>query len=159
MRKNIYGGIILIFLGGYLIISNIFNINFSWNFIWPIFILIPGLKFEYEYFKYKKNPGILIPGGILTIIGILFYLCAFLGYEILNVLWPTFILAPGIGMLQMFLVTKRKGLLPPVIILNGLAIIFFVEEFVNVDIWNYVIGFGFILLGFNFLVGRRNKNE
>lgn len=158
MRANFFGGIIFLLLGIYLIISTIFNIEFSWNYIWPIFILLPGLKFEYDYYVKKKNAGILVPGGILTTVGILFYLCAFFGYDILNFLWPTFILAPAIGMFQQFLATKTRGLIVPVFILGGLSIIFYIEELVEINVWNYIIGFGLIALGLSSLFGRK-KDE
>ncbi|WP_129409419.1 LiaI-LiaF-like domain-containing protein [Marinitoga lauensis] len=118
-NKNLFGGIILVLLGIYLILSNIFDIKFSWNFIWPIFILLPGLKFEYDYYSKRKHSGILVPGGLLTTIGVLFYFCAFFGYDNLEYLWPTFILAPAIGLFQMYLVTKRKEIMYPVIVLGG----------------------------------------
>ncbi|NUU98898.1 hypothetical protein XO12_01855 [Marinitoga sp. 1154] len=151
-NKNILGGMFLIIIGIYLIFSNIFNINISWNYIWPLFILIPGIKFEYDYFKYKKNPGILVPGGVLTTIGIIFLINSFLGNEVLNLLWPGFVLAPAVGLFQMYLATKRKNLLFPSFLLSGISIIFFIEEISNsVRVWNYAVGIVFILFGLMFL--------
>jgi hypothetical protein len=160
MKNSIFGGLILILLGLYLIISNIIDFNLNWNYIWPGILLILGFRFEYLYFKYKKNPGGLVPGGILITIGIIFYLSAFLGYESMEYLWPGFILAPAIGLLQMSIVTKKiKEYLFPIIFLSGLSIIFFLEELVKINIWNYIIGLLFIGIGTNILIKRSDHDE
>lgn len=158
MKGNFLGGIIFLLLGAFLIISNFFNIEFSWNYIWPIFILLPGLNFELDYYFKRKNAGVLVPGGLLTTIGILFYLCAFFGYNILDFLWPTFILAPAIGIFQLFLATKKRSLIVPVFILGGLSLIFYIEELIEINVWSYIFGFGLIILGFiTILLGRKSK--
>lgn len=157
MNGNFLLGIILLLLGAFLLTSNFLNIEFSWNYVWPIFILLPGLKLEYDYYVRKRNSGILIPGGILTTIGILFYLCAFFGHDILDYLWPTFILAPAVGIFQQFLVTKNRNLMVPVFILGGLSLIFYVEEFIKINVWSYVIGLGLIILGLFLLFERKRR--
>ncbi|KAF2956962.1 hypothetical protein [Marinitoga sp. 38H-ov] len=158
MKKGIIGGIVLILLGIYLIFSNFLEIN--WNYFWPVILLIIGFKFEYNYFKYKNNPGVLVPGGILITLGIIFYLSVFLGYDSMRFLWPGFILAPAIGIAQMSIVTKRiKENIFPIVFLSGLSIIFFVEEIIGINIWNYIIGLLFIAIGINILIKRSENDE
>jgi hypothetical protein len=158
MKGNFLLGIIFLLLGIFLIISNFFNIDFSWNYIWPIFILLPGLKFEYDYYVRKRNPGVLVPGGLLTTIGILFYLCAFFGYNILDYLWPAFILAPAIGIFQLFLATKRTSLIIPVFLLGGLSLIFYLEGLIEINVWNYIFGLGLIVLGIITMFNSKKNN-
>ncbi|GAB6189390.1 hypothetical protein JCM30566_11290 [Marinitoga arctica] len=159
MKNNILGGLIFILLGGYLIISNIFEINIDWNLLWPVILLYFGLKFEISFFKDKKNPGILVPGGILISVSILFFLVAILGYEMMKYLWPGFILAPAIGLLQLAIASKKvKEYIFPIIFLSGLSILFFIEQFIGIDIWNYFIGLVFISVGINILTKRRKSN-
>jgi hypothetical protein len=160
MKNSIFGGLILILLGLYLIISNIIDINLNWNYIWPSILLILGFRFEYLYFKYKKNPGGLVPGGILITLGVIFYLSAFLGYDSMEYLWPGFILAPAIGLLQMSIATKKlKEYIFPIIFLSGLSVIFFLQELIKINIWNYIIGLLFIGIGINILIKRRGHGE
>ncbi len=82
----------------------------TWEKVWPLFLLVPGLVFEVVYFRNNKLSGLLVPGGILITLGLLFFLCAFTDYGILQYLWPVFIMAPGIGLLQMYYLASRvKG--------------------------------------------------
>jgi hypothetical protein len=63
--------------------------------IWPFFIIAPGLGFLLMYFFGKKELGLLIPGGILSALG-LFFLVGTTEYEYL---WPILLIAAGIALL------------------------------------------------------------
>ena len=72
-------GLLLILIGGFSLITYIFHLNNELiHHLWFLCVLIPGLYFEMNYFQTRKNPGQLVPGGILTVIGLLFCLVAFL---------------------------------------------------------------------------------
>jgi len=74
-KKNIVFGLLLIFIGLLLFAGIFLRVNFiSMHYLWPLFVLIPGLLFELSYFIERRAPGILIPGGILMTIGLLFSL-------------------------------------------------------------------------------------
>jgi hypothetical protein len=99
--------IIIGFLG---ILGSFSLITITWEKVWPVFLIVPGLIFEFGYFRNRKLYGFLVPGGILIVLGILFFFCSFIGYNLLDFLWPVFIMAPGIGLLQMyFFATRSKG--------------------------------------------------
>jgi hypothetical protein len=40
---------------------------------WPMIVLMVGVVFELVYFVSLKAPGFLVPGGILTTYGLLFF--------------------------------------------------------------------------------------
>jgi hypothetical protein len=126
-RKGAFWGVLLIVIGCLLIINQTFNINFfSMANFWPIFVLIPGLMFEFSYFISRKNPGILVPGGILTTIGLLFFFEILTNWAFTEYTWPIYILAVAIGLFQLYLFSGRpSGLLIPVFILTAVASIFF----------------------------------
>ncbi|MFZ5990077.1 MAG: hypothetical protein ACOYWZ_23520 [Bacillota bacterium] len=118
-------GLILIFIGGLLLYSNAFNVNiFGWHTLWPIFVLGPGLVFEMSYFIGRKAPGLLVPGGILTTIGLLFFFETFTGWRFAAYTWPIYILSVAIGLFQLYLFSGRpKALLIPVSILTAVAMV------------------------------------
>ena len=85
MKNNRYiFGILLILAGALFLADNIFSLNmFSYFEFWPLIILGIGLVFEFSYFYKGRDAGLLVPGGILTTIGILFLFETATNWEIL----------------------------------------------------------------------------
>lgn len=127
--KNPIWGIILIVIGIILIIQKVFLISiFSWEHFWPIFVLILGLSFEFSYFFKKRAPGILVPGGILTTLGILFFFETFTDWNFSAYIWPIYPLSVAIGLFQLYLYSGRNsGILVPVSILTAVSVISFIS--------------------------------
>lgn len=125
--KNYVWGILLIVIGLLGILNRVFHINlFSMGFWWPLFILIPGICFEVGYFTSRRNPGLLVPGGILTTIGLLFFFQNFTFWRLSSYTWPIYLLAVAIGLFQLYWFGGRqKALLIPVGVLTILATLFF----------------------------------
>lgn len=164
--SSIFLGIFFILLGCLLVTDRIFNLDlFSAYRFWPTFVIIPGLLFETTYFTTKKAPGILVPGGILTILGILFYFESFTNWSFSQYTWPIYLLSVAIGLFQFYLFSGRnKGLLIPVFILTTIAIIAFACMFLNLASQMYnsgiIIGVIFIALGILALYkGHTPKNK
>lgn len=108
-KSNITFGGILIVIGIVALLNNIGLIDYQisiWKF-WPLFLLIPGLTFEYHYFSKEGNAGLLVPGGILTTYGLLFMYCSFVSYSVLAYLWPVFIGGVGVGLFQLYYFGKE----------------------------------------------------
>lgn len=122
--SNTLTGLIIIVIGVLLLFMNFGWIDFDFDYLWPLFILIPGLIFEISFFSTRKNPGVLVPGGILTTIGLLFYANIILGWHIMDELWPVFPLAVAIGLFQLYIFDKREtGVLIASSIVGGFALI------------------------------------
>lgn len=124
-QGNILWGIVFIALGLLILLSRFFNLHF-FNIVnlWPLIILALGLIFEASYFISKKNPGILVPGGILTTIGLLFMFENATNWAFSGKTWPFYPLAVAIGLFQLYIFGEReKGLLIPVGILSGVSLI------------------------------------
>lgn len=131
-------GLILIIVGVLLLFKPLFNINiFDMEHLWPIFVLVPGLVFEGSFFLSKRNPGLLVPGGILTTIGGLFFFETFTDWNFSEYTWPVYILAVAIGLYQLYLFdSKSKALLIPVGILTTVALVSFtLIVFGNIFVW------------------------
>lgn len=124
MRKNTFWGLLLIILGTLAIANKFYNLDFiSIGNLWPLFLLIPGLSFEFKYFSTKRDAGVLVPGGILTTLGILFLFENFTNWNFAIYTWPIYPLAVAIGLFQLYLFGgKNNGLLIPVFILGGVSI-------------------------------------
>lgn len=131
--KNSLWGVLLIAFGSLLMLNNFYDLGiFTMQKLWPLFILFLGAAFEVEYYATKKNSGLLVPGGILTTIGLLFLFETFSGFKFAAYTWPTYPLAVAIGLFQLYLATDRqKGLLVPVFILGGVSLISFSIMFLN----------------------------
>lgn len=133
--------VILIAIGISNILKHTFDIDLLGSIqLWPLFILIPGLCFEYSYFSTGKKPGILVPGGILTTLGLLFLLEANTGFIFKHYTGFIYILAPSIGLFQLYLFGgKNKGLLIPVGVLTVVAAIEFIDVFFG-DLFSFIDG-------------------
>ncbi|MCQ1531455.1 LiaI-LiaF-like domain-containing protein [Lutispora saccharofermentans] len=128
MKKNhnIFIGGLFIIIGTLFLLSNLGYLNFSWSYVWPLALLVPGVYLHISFFTgMDKNPGILVPGGILATYGLLFYANVVFGWNIMADLWPVFLIGIAIGLLELYLFGSRdKALLIPITILGGLGLIF-----------------------------------
>lgn len=118
-NKNIFFGLLFLMIGLLWIINSAFKIKiFNKENFWPLCVLLPGLCFEISYLITKKTPTILLPGGILTIVGVLFLFEQFTEWKYVEKTWPIYPLAVAIGLFQLYMATKKKGLLVGVILLG-----------------------------------------
>ncbi len=157
--QNLFWGLLLIIVGLVLLGSKIFNYSldiFRWDYMWPIFLLLPGLSFEFGYFTTRKNPGVLVPGGILTVLGALFFFENFTHNRYSDKTWPVYLLAVAFGLFQLYVFSKPKsnGLLIPIFILTLIPVVAYAGMFVSglENIFNTGLIFGviFIVLGIYF---------
>jgi len=146
---SLFWGIFLIIIGILVILNQLSVISLFWKFIWPIFILVPGLIFEFSYFANPtlQNAGLLVPGGILIVIGILFFFSVFTDFVYMDILWPIFILAPAFGLFQLYLFGgRRRALLIPVFMLGFIGILFLLANTIG-DFGRIVFPIVLIVLG------------
>jgi len=135
MKKiNYLFGLFLLFIGVLLILANFGVIEIVWENLWPLFLLIPGILFELSYFIYRKDAGLLVPGGILITYGLLFSVNVIYGWHLMEDLWPIFPLGVAVGLFQLYLFGGReKGLLIPVGILGAISLFFLINNLLFVD--------------------------
>lgn len=109
--------------------------------LWFLFILVPGLYFEMNYFQTKKNSGQLVPGGILT------------EWHYSSYTWPVYLLAVAFGLLQLYLYDhKDKGLLIPITILCLISLLFYVQLFISSSL---LLAICLIIIGLYILFQKR----
>jgi len=125
-RGNYLIGLLLIAIGAIiLVLKTVFDITIiefdSYDF-WVFIVLGVGLAFELGFFLSGSKPGLLIPGGIITTIAMLFMFEVATDWYFAEYTWPIYILSVAIGLFQMYLFSKReKGLLISSMIIGGIA--------------------------------------
>lgn len=70
-RMSVLIGILLVGLGAMFLLGQLFNINLI-SYLWPFFVIVPGLLFFVGMLLGGKQAGPLaIPGSIVTMTGLL----------------------------------------------------------------------------------------
>ncbi len=171
MRNSgkVVGGILICF--GILFLLQNFGLFNFWSIfgfmisrLWAsLFIILPGLLFHFKFFSgNRRDPGLLVPGGILLVIG------ATLQFNMLfggwGVTWPFFIFSVAFGLFELYWFGNReRGLLIPVGILGGLSAIFFLSfslsEIMSFDTGPYAIPVVLIVIGFIVLAGGKKSSK
>ena len=148
-------GLLLILIGGFSLITYIFHLNNELiHHLWFLCLLIPGLYFEMNYFQTRKNPGQLVPGGILTVIGLLFCFEILTRWDYSNYTWPIYLLAVAFGLFQLYLYDHQdKGLLIPITILCLISFLFYLQLFISSSL---LLAIFLIIIGLYILL-RKNK--
>lgn len=162
-------GLIFVVLGAIFLLNNFdfmrpFFRMFSIGKFWPsLFLLLPGLLFHYGFFSgRKKDPGLLVPGGILLVLGVVLQINMLFGFW--SITWPAYTFAVAFGLFELYAFGNReKGLLVPVGILTGLSLIFFfsfsLREIFTPNVRQYIIPVVLIVIGIFVLFGGRKKRE
>lgn len=149
-------GLALIVVGIIGIFGYYFQFNiFSMSRLWPLFLLVPGLAFEFGFFMEHKHAGLLVPGGILITLGFVFLFNTYTNWHFAGQTWPFYVLAPAVGLFQLFLFGNHNpGLLIPVAVLTTVAVFGFLgTTFSHINrslIWPVVL----ILVGLMFLFNK-----
>lgn len=135
-------GVIVIVLGVLIIFVPGALSNF-----WLAFIWIPGLAMELSGLKKGEEKGLLVPGGIILTVAVILTLGVIFPTFISDGGWALFILAPAIGLGQLYVASekKEKGLLIPVGILTTLSLIFLLTSFAS--------GYASVIIGILLVAG------
>lgn len=155
---NIILAIILIAIGIGGILKQVFHIDlFGYISFWDLGILALGLYFEWQYFTTKRSPGILVPGGILTVVGLVNFVEALSG-GLLLVNFPDVQLGLAAGLFQLYWFGARnKFLLIPVAILLIGALDDISETFFGWFNGSLVWSIVFVLIGIYLIVNRKGE--
>ena len=132
-KRNSLYGLILIFLGSVLLADQLYGIDFlSFSYFWPIFILVPGILLEVSFFTLKKEPAILVLGGVLTTTGLLFFFETSTNWQYSAETWPIYTFGLAIGLFQYYWFSKKnKTLLLFVLLLAYISVFSFAINFLG----------------------------
>ncbi|WP_426349669.1 hypothetical protein ACPWSR_18335 [Alloiococcus sp. CFN-8] len=131
MRKNnILIGIILIFVGTLYLLNIIANIDIlSFSFLWPILLFFIGLSLDIKFFRERSNGGSLIPGGILIVLGVFFFIQHITDYSFSEYSWAFYSLSLAVGFLQYYFLYRKDRTL---LIIGLFFLITFVVRFISI---------------------------
>lgn len=135
MKANKLVGLVLVIVGflflGLQILNQMNIVLFGfWDF-WPLYTIALGLVFEMLYFSSKYSPGFLVPGGIVTSIGVIHLFEVITNWHFAGYTWPLYILAIVIGFFQYYIFTKQKWSL---ILATIIFIVFLFNSFIVVSL-------------------------
>ncbi|MFD0959189.1 hypothetical protein [Paenibacillus chungangensis] len=129
MHARTLAGVFLLLLGIALLLNQgrDFGPGHIFAYFWPsLFVLPVGLFMHWLYFSYtgRRGVGLLIPGGILLTVGFVCQIAML--FNNWEYMWPGFILAPAIGLLEFYWFGGRqRALLIPISILTAISLLFF----------------------------------
>lgn len=172
-KSNRILGTVFIIVGAMFLLKNldimkpffdIFDPGYIISRFWPsLVLLVPAFIFHYRFFSgRKKDPGLLVPGGILLVLGIAFQINMLFGMW--EVTWPLNIFAVAFGLFELYYFGNReKGLLIPIFILGGLSFIFFtsfsLRELLGFNASKAAIPLVLIVIGLIVIFGgKKNRN-
>ncbi|MZQ81867.1 hypothetical protein GQF01_06930 [Paenibacillus sp. 5J-6] len=158
MARNSYSiGILLIGLAVLLLLGKLGVIHFIFSFFWPLVLLAPGLLFHILYFNRTWPAGVLVPGGILTTYGLMFFFCNIFGWGSMSYLWPGFILGVAIGLYELHLFDRGsdRGVWIGALVLGIISVVLFgITLLVKLGI--YVIALILVAAGLLMIFRRKN---
>ncbi|MFC4779086.1 hypothetical protein ACFO9Q_20025 [Paenibacillus sp. GCM10023252] len=130
MNTRTIAGPLLILLGAVLLLNKgaDFGVGHIFELFWPTLFVIPvGLLLHWLYFSMtgRKGVGLLVAGGTVLVAGVVSQIAMLTGKW--EVMWPGFILAPAVGLLELYWFgTRNRWLLIPINILTVLSLLFFI---------------------------------
>ncbi|MBN2411038.1 hypothetical protein JXQ31_05045 [candidate division KSB1 bacterium] len=103
-KSNAFWGTTLGLLGVFFFLHNYEIIPYLWiGETWPVYLIAIGLGFIVLYFFKPKDWGVLIPGGILTFLGLIFFLqtmdMSWYTIRFLKNFWPLILILIGLGLI------------------------------------------------------------
>lgn len=158
MKARVIWGTLLIALGLVFLLDTFGIIQAGWEFMWPAFLLVPGILFHIGYIMGgKKSAGLLVPGGIFLVLSLIFFYHNLTGWETADNTWPFYLFAVAFGLFELFLFGGREwGLLIPITILTGIGLMFYLEQVIS---WDIVLPLILIVIGLSVLFGKKDKHH
>lgn len=163
MKGKAIWGLLFIIIGIVLLLNTVLGYEFiSAHDLWPFLVLALGVSFEISYFNGRKDAGLLVPGGILTTLGVLFIFQSFTNGIFSSYTYPIYTLSVAIGLFQLYLFSEKKaGLLIPVFILTAVSVFQYLSMFCkNIErYFNSKVLFAVVLIfiGCSILYNNMNK--
>lgn len=158
MKKDIMIGLVLIAVGVLLIVQKTVGLDINiWNFIWPLFLLVPGISMHINYFSNPGNSGSLVLAGVLTVYGALFMINVLTNWVYTDNLTFVYPLGIAIGFLDSYAFgDKRSSRLSSAIIFLAIAAYIFMDNILpGVNFKDYILPGLLIILGIYVLIKNR----
>lgn len=159
-KRNITVGLVLVILGAFLIVQRTIGLDIEiWSFIWPLFILIPGITMHINYFSDRRNPSSLVLAGIMTVYGGLFLFNTLTNGIYSDKLTFLYSLGIGIGFFERYIFgNKRNGDLSASLVFIIISVVIFLKDVLPGfnNLRDYIIPGILIIFGIYILIRKRD---
>lgn len=157
-RNNYSVGLLLIGIAVILLLGKLGVFSALGAFLWPLFVMLPGLVFHFLYFSRVLPVGVLVPGGILITYSLMFFYCNLFGWDSMGYLWPGFIFGVAVGLYELHIFSPRnsRGAFTAAMILSIIAGVFFTFAFMF-TVGVYFIAFVLIAIGIFMMMSRKRS--
>jgi len=161
--KGIFWGCLFIILGLVFIFVQVDLINIQGVMIPATIFLGLAILFHIGFIVGGfKNPGLLVPGGILLVYAA-YFVFLYIDPNLARKLWPLVFLGPALGLLELKVFSKsRSGSWIPIVILLELGAAFMLQSFTEKSFIIIIIAATFITAGITLLatgLKRKKKQE
>ena len=152
--KNVIMGVLLVIAGVAVIVFNARAFSGGIAKFWPFAVLLLGLVLSVYFFstrKKKDRPMLIFLGAFLLATSVILFVLALASYEYINVLWPGFLSALGLGFLSVYLTGDRKKAIYAVsLFLIGVSVLIWIFYSLRSQ-YGLVIGVSLFVIGMGFL--------
>lgn len=147
-RNNFSVGLLLIGIAIVLLLGKLGVFSALGSFLWPLFILLPGVLLHVLYFSRSLPAIVLVPGGVLVTYSLMFFYCNLFGWGSMSYLWPGFIFGAAVGLYELHLFDRHspKGVFSAAIVLAVISAVFFGLAFMFA-VGVYFVAFALIVAG------------
>lgn len=152
-------GILILAAGIIILFGKLGVFSFLGKALWPLLLLIPGILLHLWHFWRRGPYELLLPGGILIVYSILFFIANFWGWHTLKYTWPGLILGIAVGLYEYerFAPIRQNGVMITAVILGVLSVVLFGITLFSFALI-YVLAAGLIIAGI-WLIAARGKTR
>lgn len=133
-HKKLFG-LFLILFGLYYFLSSLGFFTSFMVYQWAFILLILSGGFHIAFFlggRKKEKAGLLVPGGVFFVLGLLFIFETAAGWNYGGSTWPVYLLAAAFGLFELWLFGGRKReLLVPICVLSAIGVFFAADYFLS----------------------------
>jgi hypothetical protein len=158
-KRDMKLGLMIIIAGIIILLGKLGVFGFLGRSLWPLVIFIAGLVLQGLYFSRRGESILLIPGGILTVWGLVFVICNIWGWGLMAHIWPALLLGIAVGLYEYYLNDNLQSnlLLWVSVSLGLLSFIFFLFSLMKTG-GIYLLAAVLIGGGLWLILGRKGSN-
>ncbi|AHM67011.1 hypothetical protein ACT3XG_16400 [Paenibacillus polymyxa] len=153
-------GVGIVAVGLIILLGKLGTFSFLGRNLWPLLILIPGIVLHAMYMMRKVSPFMLLPAGILSVYGFLFFLCNTWGWHLMVYLWPMFLLGVAIGLWEYAIndISLSRNVYTGSVLLGLISVLLLIITLLSTGIM-YIIAVLLIGAGIWLVINNRSKRN
>ncbi|RRJ66689.1 hypothetical protein EHV15_29985 [Paenibacillus oralis] len=160
-NNKLMTGILILAAGIVILLGKLGFFSFLGRAFWPLLLLIPGILLHLWHFWRKGPSELLLPGAILVVYSIVFFIGIIGGWDTLKYTWPLFFLGIAVGLFEYdyFSPRRQNGMFIAALIIGAISVILLGWTLFSLSLI-YVLAILLIIGGIWLIVVRgRGKNR